>query len=324
MLMFRQEHRRLAAAVFSVLVGIAVAACGGDDGEAFGEGESLDVVATSGIVADIVGTVGGDDVEVIQIVPDGSNPHFYEASARDRRAMDEADLVVYFGEGLEENLPFDDLETQMVAINDHVGELRELTGQEDLDGHDRGQEGDERGHDHGPGSKDPHVWMDPLRVQRAVPVLAAELGEVDPENAEDYRQRATRYAERLGALDEQIEAMVASIPAGERQLVTSHESMAYFADRYGFELLGAPFGLTPEAEAGARTIARLIEVVQENEVPAVFAQEGDDPRVLRQIAEATGVEVVDDLLVESLGPQGETYVEALGHTAKRIAETLDR
>jgi zinc/manganese transport system substrate-binding protein len=213
----------------------------------------------------------------------------------------------------------------------HAGEDKDAHAGEDKDAHagdekeeHAGEEKEEHAgeEEHGAGASDPHVWMDPNRLAAAAPKVAEALAKADGANADAYRERARAYADELRALDREITGMLEAIPADRRKLVTSHESMGYFADRYRFDFVGAPFGLAPEAEASAQDIAEVVEQVREARVPAVFAQQGDDPKVMRRIADEAGVEVVDDLLVENPGPQGETYAEAMRHNARRIAEAL--
>ena len=290
---------------------VALGGCGGSGGEA---ADRPAVVATTGFAADIVSSVAGRDVEVVQLVPDSSSPHSYGASAKDRRRLAEADLVVEFGRGYEEGLPLDDVEAARFAFTDHVGELREGSGH-------AGEEERAGEEEH---AEDPHVWMDPTRVARALPGLASALGEAVPAKAEDFRRRAAEEALALRELDREIARTLRPIPPARRKLVTSHDSLGYFAERYDLEFVAAPFGRSPEAEASAEDVAGVIAAVRRERVPAVFAQAGDDPKVMRRIAGEAEVAVVDDLLVENPGPRAETYAEALRFDARRIAEALGR
>jgi ABC-type Zn uptake system ZnuABC Zn-binding protein ZnuA len=309
---------------------LALAACGSDDEAGAADGPTI--VATTGVAADIVAAVAGEDAEVIQLVPDGAGPHSYAPSAREQQELADADLLVYFSTGLEEALPLDGA-VDSFEIADHVAATRTFAEGEVEDEHDRGggqeadddrdhesEVGDEHGHE--AGATDPHVWTDPTRIESALPELADALGEIDREHAASYRQRAEAYAEELDRLDAELARMVDEIPAANRKLVTSHDVLGYFADRYGLEFVGAPFGLSPEAEASAGGVAELIGLVETEGVPAVFAQTGDDPKVLRQVADEAGVEVVDDLLVESLSGDADSYVEMMELTGRRIADAL--
>lgn len=272
------------------LAALALAACGTG---ATGSDQGLKVTATTSIAADIVARVGGNAVDVIQLVPDGASPHNYAPSAKQQQELVDSSLVVYFSLGLEGSLPIDGAAASF-AFADHI------------DGADA----------------DPHVWLDPTLIAAALPDLAATLAELDPEHAAGFRRRAGAFAGELRALDRQLRRMVDSIPASRRKLVTSHDLMGYFAARYGFEVVGAPFGSSPEAEASAGALAELIDRIEAERVPAVFAQQGDDPEVLRRVAEEAGVAVVDDLALESLGPGVESYEEMMRTTTAKIVAAL--
>jgi zinc/manganese transport system substrate-binding protein len=260
------------------------------------------VVATTGILADIAGTVAEPDAEVVQVIPDGTDPHSFSLSAEDRQTLEGADLVVANGVGLEAGIPLEDAGAPTWTITDHAGELLPF------------EEGSE--------SEDPHVWMDPTRVVRALPALAEALGEADPEHAAAYLERAEAYADELRALDLEIRRSLAAIPSQNRELVTSHDALGYFAERYRFDVVATPFPASgPEAEASAATIRDVEAAIRSARVPTVYAEEEDDPEVLRRIASDTGVEIEEDLLVETPGSAG-GYVEMLRRDAELLARGL--
>jgi len=252
--------------------------------------EGVDVVATTTIAADITRHVAGPDADVEPLLPESAGPHDYGASAKDRAALEDADVVVAWGAGLEEGLPLDELDEAPVEL--------------------------------AAGERDPHVWMDPARVAASLAAIADALADADPANADAYRGRAEAYGNDLAALDREVRRALAAVPSDRRKLVTSHDSLGHFARRYGFEFIGAPFGLAPEAQPSAETVASLIESVEREGVPAVFAEDTDDPELMREIAREAGVEVVDDLLTESFGDRVESYEEMLRYDAALIAEAL--
>ncbi len=291
----RPRHRSLAALVGLPAVAVAVLSLGACGSGAAGSDQRPMVTATTSIAADIVARVGGDDVDVVQLVPDGASPHSYAPSAREQQELAESALVVYFSPGLEQSLPIE-AAAETFAFADHTG---------GIDGADA----------------DPHVWLDPTLIAAAVPDLAVALAELDPEHAAAFRRRARAYAGELRALDRQLQEMVASVPVSRRKLVTSHDLIGYFASRYGFKVVGAPFGSSPEAEASAGALAELIDRIEAEGVPAVFAQQGDDPEVLRRVAEEAGVAVVDDLALESLGGVG-SYEQMMRTATEKITAAL--
>ena len=276
------------------LVALLVTGCGSEN-----EGDSgLTIVATTAIAADITREVVANQAEVTQLIPDSVSPHAFQTSAEDRRLIEEADLLVEFGTGLEATVP-SETARESFAFGDYAGDLRE---------------GEEQ--------KDPHVWMDPSRIATALEGLATALGVADPANAEAYQERAREYAARLRALDEEISAQTSELPAERRKLVTSHDALGYFAARYRFEVIATPFGLSPEAEASAGDIESVVSAVESEDVPAVFVEQGDDPQVLERVADETGVTVVDDLLIEGFGPGADSYEEMIRFTATRISDAL--
>lgn len=306
---------RLVIALTTALTStLLLAACGSDsDGS-----DGPTVAATTGILADITERVAGEDAEVYQLIPDGSSPHDFELSAKDRAEVEDSVLLVHNGAGLETGVPIEDIDVEEFALAEHAGPLLEA---EEGGGHaaEEHTEGDED-HEHEGG--DPHVWMDPARTAEALPALGEALAEADPEHAESYRSRSAAYARELEALDAEIELEVAAIPPASRELVTSHDALGYFARRYGFEMVATAFPATgADAEASAGRIDEVVGAIEAAGVPVVFAEAEDDPEVLELIADEAGVDVVTDLLVESPGPTG-SYEEMLRHDARLISRGL--
>lgn len=277
---------------------LALSACGSsNDGDA-----GTQVTASTGILADITQRLAGEDAEVTQLVPDGASPHDFELSAQDRAQVEDSALLVYNGAGLEAGIPVEEIGQRRFALSERVGPLLPFG--------------------EGEGDGDPHLWMDPTRVTAALPALAAALAEADPAHASGYMQRAKAFAVELKELDREIAKRMSAIPAADRELVTSHDALGYFADRYGLEVVATAFPASgPEAEASAASIAEAEKAIERAQVPAVFAEESDDPEALEQIADRTGVAIVDGLLVEFPGSAG-TYVAMLREDAALIADAL--
>jgi zinc/manganese transport system substrate-binding protein len=290
----------------------ALAACGSDDG-----GSGVDVVATTGIVADLAKAVAGQDADVTQIVPNGSSPHDFELSAKDRQALEQADLVVASGADLEAKMPLDEVDAPQWALADHVPDLlpfREAGAQ--VPGASPDEAEDESF------THDPHVWMDPTRVASVMPSLGDALAEADPDHTDAYERRAGDYADELTDLDRRLQRELDSVPPSNRQLVTSHDALGYFADHYGFDVVATAFPASgPEAEASASLIDEVEDAVRDADVPAVFAQEEDDPETLQLIADDTGVQIQPDLVIESPGNTG-GYEQMLQLDAHLIAQAL--
>jgi zinc/manganese transport system substrate-binding protein len=279
------SRRRLRAGVAAALALVAlalVAACGSDDGE----GDRPAIAVTTPVLGSLVGDLVGDAAEVRVIMPGGADPHEFQPSAKDAEALTSADLVVENGLGLEEGLEDSlarvrDDGVPVFTVTDHAT-LREV-GEDEAAGGEHGEE------DHG--AQDPHVWMDPLAMSEAMAALAPV---VERELGIDVSARAADLDARLQTLNAELEDSLATIPQDRRRLVTGHESMGYFADRYGFEVTGALVpSLSTQAQASASALATLRDQVRAQGVPAIFNEIGTPDGVAEAIADETGARVVD-------------------------------
>ena len=322
----------LGRGVVALLLAAAVTGCGGDGGP--GSEEGLTVVATTDVLADLVAGIAGDVAEVSALIPPGVDPHRFSASTRDATRLREADLVIANGLGLEAQLSdtLDAAEEDGVPVL-HLGEevdplpsggtAEERHEDEDAAGSAEG------GHD--PGDLDPHVWLDPLRMVDAAGIVAARLAEVEGEGGrtdEQWRASGDAYADELRAVHAEIVEIVAAIPPARRQLVTDHDSLRYFAERYGFEVVGTFLpGTSTEAQPSTRAIADLADLVAERGIPAVFVDStGGSERLARTLVAEVGgdVEIVP-VYTGGLGPEGsgaETLVGLLRTNATRIVDGL--
>lgn len=290
------------------LVTLVAAACGSSVSPGRPVDEPLSIVVTTDIWADVVGNVVCDAGPVVQLLPSGADPHGYEASLADRGALDDAALVVTNGLGLEGSLAdtldaVDDV--PVFVMTDHIDTIPLHGGIDDGDG-----DGD-----------DPHVWLDPLRVASALPPLVEALVAAGfPRPIID--QCTDLYLDQLTDLDAEIAAMVEAVPSDRRMLVTGHESLGYFADRYDFTVIGAVIeGGSSLGAANPASLAELVDAIDATRAPAVFVDpnvSSDDAEVL---AERAGVEVVA-LPVETLTVEAPTYVDLLRVVAQRIAIAL--
>lgn len=314
--------RRSAALVTGLAAVVVPIACGGGGAD---EDTRPRVVVTTSILGDVVRKlVGRQPLDVEVIMAPGADPHEFAASARQAEAMAEADLLVVSGAGFEQGLrPVIDAARQSgtptFVAADHVT-LRPLGAE---DGHDHDAEPADDDH----AGEDPHFWTDPLTFADALPALAealASLDGVDPERIEYYTDI---YVHALELLDARIVDRLASIPPERRVLVTNHEALGYFAERYGFEVVGTviPSSAT-SAQPSAADLERLAAVIEEHQVPAIFAETSQPTQLAETLAAEvdTPVEVVA-LYTESLGEQGGeagTYIEMMELNADRIAEAL--
>jgi ABC-type Zn uptake system ZnuABC Zn-binding protein ZnuA len=281
-----------------------------------GEGEKLQVVATTNIVGDVVNNVGGDRIELTTLMRVGIDPHSYVPTPSDTAAIHDAHVVFANGVGLEENL-----EEMLESAGGDAVEVyvsHELELREAQEGYEREQEG----HPHE--GADPHVWFDVKNVIHWVETIEHTLSALDPANAQVYEANAEAYVHELEELDAWIMGQVTTIPEANRRLVTNHPVFAYFAARYGLEQLGAVYPVSPSSEPSAQDIAELERAIREVGVPAVFAERTVNSKLAEQVAQDTGVELVP-LYTGSVGEPGsgvESYIELMRYDVNAIVDAL--
>lgn len=309
--------RRLPAPTALVVVAVLVlASCGSDDDRAGETAAGPVVVATTSIWADVVGNVAcGGLAEVQTVVPVGADPHAFEPSLADRGRLDEAELIVANGLGLEEGLA-DTLEatpTPVFEMADHVTTLDYATADDD------------HGHEDDDGA-DPHIWLDPARVLDTIEPLADELVTTVGLDADAVEACVRDYQRRLADLDAGVEATLAAVPAERRALVTNHDSLGYLADRYGFEIVGTviptPSGLGATNPAQLEELAQLIAA---EGVPAIFSETQHSDADAESLADRVGDVAVVTLRTGTLGEPGtgaDTYVGLLETNSQLIADAL--
>ena len=221
--------------------------------------------------------------------------------------------------GEEEELPemvlaiVDEVEGGRMGAGDAIEAIEALTS-----------EGEDEHAGHGHGTDDPHFWFDPLRVKRVVSDIAARLSALDPDRGETYRANASAYNAGLDELHGWTEERVGMVPEERRLLVTSHDSLGYFAHLYGFEVVGVVLSITTEVEPSAEDLANLAEEAEEYGVPAVFGETTVSERLAEAVATESGAKLVR-LYSGSLGTEGsgaETYVEMVRTNVERIVEAL--
>jgi zinc/manganese transport system substrate-binding protein len=284
----------------------------------------LRVVATTSVLGDLVANVVGDAANVDVLLPIGADPHDYQPSARQLALVNEADLVVANGLRLEEGLA-DALESAE-ADGSNVLEVAPQVDPIPIDATgSQGEPCDPSVEAAGPSRCDPHVWTDPVRMAAAARIVAGELAALD--DSVDWEGNAERYAERLLAADEEIASALDAVPDERRILVTNHDSLGYFADRYGFEVVATviPGGSTL-GEPSSAELAELVAMIGETGVPAIFA-ENVEPSTLAEAVAAevgSGVAVVQ-LHTDSLGEAGsgaDTLIGMLLTNADRIVAAM--
>ena len=339
---FSRGSTRRATVAVSLLIAPALTSCSDDPPVANGEPS---LIATTTIWAEITSRALCDS-EVISIVPTGADPHTFEPSLADRATLESADLVIANGLALEEGLvdllaTVADGGTPVIEMTDAVT-IREMGDDHDEhDGdHDDEHDGehhddddhaddsdgddhdDDHDHDHNHSGGDPHIWLDPLNVAAVVPLIA-ESG-IDAGLDTSVRVCAEKFVDELEALDADITAELADISAERRYLVTNHDALGYFADRYDLEVVGTVIpSLSTLAETNPADLADLAAVIDELDIPAVFAEAQASDRDAEALADALSGVAVVTLDTGSLRDGGDTYVAMMRRNARSIAAALD-
>ena len=291
---------------------------GNADGDAGDIAEPIRVVATIGMITDVVGNVAGDRAQVEGIIGEGVDPHLYKPTRADVVTLSGADVVFYNGLLLEGKMT--DVLVRVAGTGKPVRAVTEsILGDSDylLEMED--------GSDH----TDPHVWMDVQGWLRGVDVIAGALADYDPAHASGYRERAAAYKKKLEALDRYAKAAMATIPEGQRVLVTAHDAFQYMGRAYGIEVRGIQ-GMSTESEAGVRDLEELIDFIVERGIPAVFVESSvadKNVRALVEGARARGHEVIigGELFSDAMGAKGTyegTYIGMIDHNVTTIVKAL--
>lgn len=291
-----------------------LAACGDDDDGGEDDGK-INVVTTTGMIADAVRNVGGEHVNVTGLMGPGIDPHLYRPTASDVNRLDGADIIFFNGLELEGRMTdiFERLASMKptVAVSENIPQDQLLASQQYENAHD------------------PHIWFDVSLWKSVVEVIAAELSEHDPDNADTYAANAAAYLEELDELDAYVFEQVETIPESSRVLITAHDAFGYFGQRYGIEVIGLQ-GISTAAEAGAADVQALTNTIIEREIKAIFV-ESSVPRATIEAVQAavrargSEVEIGGELYSDAMGDEGTkggTYIGMITSNIDTIAEAL--
>ena len=308
---------------------VLTVACGSDDstsdntdnGDAAGtttpadtssNGELPTIVVTTNILGDIVTQAVGNLAEVEVVMPVGADPHDFAPSARQAESMENADLLVTNGAGFEEGMrevieQVESSGTPVFSFADQV-ELIDVSGEEHI--------GD-----------DPHIWNDPSRMITAVEAFGVEFASLGGVDAAAVEAQVQSYVDELTALDAEMDATLSTTPAEQRVLVTNHVVFGYFADRFSFEVVGAVIpSSTTNAEPSTAEVEALVALIEQEQIPAIFADTSSPSRLAGAIASSASGDVqVVALYSESLGEPGsgaDSYLTMMATNATLIADAL--
>lgn len=291
------------------------------------QSEPLRIVTTFSVLGDLVANVAGDAVEHTVLVGPDADAHNYEPSPADVVILGDAQLI--FENGLEFETWLSSLvassgsDATRIVVSDGVEALPASEGEHEAEETEEHEGEDEVEH----GEFDPHIWHDVQNAIFITETVRAALAEADPANAETYRANAEAYTAELEDLDAYIEAQVATLPEDRRKLVTSHDTFGYFAERYGFEVIGTviPSVSTEAADPAAGELATLVNEIQAAGVPVIFAENVTNPSLLEQVASSAGVAVAPPLYTDALGSPGsagDTYLGMMRYNVDTIVQAL--
>lgn len=298
---------RRASGAGALALALVVSGCGSsEEGGAGASPARLPVVATTTQLGDFARQVGGDAVQVTQVLQPNTDAHEYEPRPEDVRATAGARVVLRSGDGI------DDWVGNVVEQSGAAAPVVDLASSAQL-----------RIAGEGESRIDPHWWHDPRSAEVAVRRIARVLAKADPARRAELTDSADAYVRRLRALDGGVRRCMAEVPAAERKLVTDHDAFNYFTARYGIRTVGAVIpSQTTQAQASAGDVAALVGTIERERVKAVFPESSISPRLAAAIARQTGASVGRPLYGDSLGPpgsDGDTYLGMEAHNADAMA-----
>ena len=300
---------RLVTGALALALALVVAGCGGAGSTGPGDDGKLSIVATTTQLTDFATVIGGDRVHVTGILKPNVDAHDFEPSPADVDAVARAPILIENGFGLEqwlqETITTSGFDGTRVVAGEGVTPI----------------EGD--------GGQDPHIWQSAANAKVMVANIERALAKADPAGAATYKANLDAYLAKLDALDHEVRTQVATIPPADRKLVTNHEAFNYYANAYGFEVVGAIIpSFDTAAELSAKEISELVAKIKATGTRAVFSEASLPPQTAETIAKEAGVRVVageDALYGDSLGPAGSaggTYLDMMRHNTKVIVDNL--
>ena len=282
--------------------------------------EKLPVVASFSVLGDFVQQIGKDRVTVTMLVGPDGDAHVYSPTPADAKTLANAKLAIVNG------LKFEGWLNRLVKSSGTKAAVEiATTGISPLeaeDDHDHAKAGHAHGHDHA--GVDPHAWQSVANAKIYATNIRDALIKADPAGKAEYEANATAYRAELDRLEDEIKAAIARIAVERRRAITSHDAFGYFVKAYGIRFI-APQGVSTEAEASARDVARIIRQVKAEKVPAVFLENVSNPRLVEQIAKESGAKIggrlYSDALSKADGPAA-TYIAMMKHNISQIEKAL--
>ncbi len=294
--------------------------CGTQPADTAADDGRLRVLTSFYPMYDFACKIGGDCIDVTNMVPSGTEPHDWEPSTNDLKNLEKADVFIYNGADME---PWaDDL---LVSRSDtlHVVEASENVELRTTDGeHEHAHE--HEGADHHHGDFDPHVWLDPENAKIEMEAIRDALCAADPENSTVFQSNYEKYAAELDALDAEFREKLAPLP--NRTIVVAHEAFGYLCDAYGLTQVGIE-GLSPDSEPDPGRMAEVIDFVREHSISTIFFEELVSPKVAEAIASETGAQAKMLSPLEGLSDEqaaaGADYFSVMHDNLAALMEALN-
>lgn len=307
---YHSYNRKLWFVLVGAIAGLWLTGCS-QSNPTEGNNEKPSVVTTSTMITDWTEKVGGDEIEVTGILDPGADPHVYEPVPADSRAMEDADLIFYNGHNLEPELV-------KVMNGTGISEEKTLAVAEVITPFDYEYEGQR--------VPDPHVWGDVENAIKMVKAIRDRLIELSPEDKAEFTENAAQYIEQLKQLDRWIIQQMQTIPADQRQLVTTHDAFQYYARAYGLEVTGTLIGISTEEQPSAQRVKNLSNAVKESKVPAIFAETTINPALIKTVAREAKVKLAErELYSDSIGApnsDANSYIGMLVVNTRTIVTAL--
>ena len=276
----------------------------------------MPVVASFSILGDVAQQIGGERVVVQSLVGANQDAHAYNLTSGDIKKIREARLVLLNGLGLEKAELQRAVKQSKVASAEATAGIKPLAADEHHHEHNHG-------HDHDHGEFDPHVWNDPVLMQRYAANVAIALIKADPAGSRYYQQRFKDYQNVLNQLNNYANQQFGAVAPAKRKVLTGHDSFAYLGKRYQVKFI-SPQGVSSEAEPSARQIAAIIRQIKAENVKAVFTENIKDGRMIARIAKETGVKVSGGLYADALssGAPAGTYADMFRYNVRVMSEAM--
>lgn len=302
--------KKLLLTIFTLIVSLSV----------FAYAEPIRVVTTFSILGDFVREVGKDKIQVYDIVKAGADAHVFQPSPKDAKEIAKANIIFSNGLGFEGFLERLIKNAKYQGIHVIASEKVNLLKIDDVQGKHEKHDGDNDG------EYDPHAWQDIKNAIVYVTNITKGLCLVDKTNCPEFEKNATEYQNKLSALDSEIIKLWADVPANKRKIITSHDAFGYYGRAYGVSFL-APQGINTHTEANAKGVAKLIKQIRNEKITSIFVENINNPRLIKKIADETGVQMSGELYSDSLSENkgtefSDSYLKMMQQNTQKMINSI--